>query len=84
LVVEKAVALSYDRDDKAPRLKAKGRNLWARRMVEIAQQYEIPVLDDPGVSDALYQFEPESTIPEELYQAVAEIYRFVWQMREKR
>lgn len=82
-MLEKAVALAYDERHRAPRLVARGKKQWAKKMVKIAESYGIPLLQNGEMVETLYPFEPEQCIPEDLYQAVAEIYRFVWSLRER-
>jgi flagellar biosynthetic protein FlhB len=73
-----AVALGYEPDgDEAPVVLASGQNLVARRIVEIAREHGIPVLRDVVLARSLADVEVGQQIPEELYEAVAEILRLV-------
>lgn len=80
-----ACALEYDEEkgDEAPRLVAAGQGELARRIVEAAHQYGIPVLRDVPLARALVELEVGEEIPEELYEAVAEILREAWEETEK-
>ncbi len=74
-----AVALLYSMDMGAPVVLAKGRNLLAQRMKEIARWKEIPVLENPPLAQALYKtVEVGHSIPAQLYTAVAEVLAFVF------
>ena len=77
----KAAALKYSPDaSNAPVVVASGRNLLARRIVEIAQEHGIPILKDNSLVDLLLSVPVETEIPSELYQAVAEVLAYVYQM----
>ncbi len=74
-----AVALMYSMDMGAPIVVAKGRNLLAQKMKQIARWKEIPVLENPPLAQALYKtVEVGQSIPAQLYTAVAEVLAFVF------
>ncbi len=75
---EMAIALKYDTEkDGAPRVVAKGMRLKAEKIREIAKAYGVPVMRNVGLANALYRVDVGQEIPEELYDAVAEILNFV-------
>jgi flagellar biosynthetic protein FlhB len=78
-----AVALRYaDGKMGAPRVVAKGADVIAARIREIAAENNIPTLEAPPLARALYQHaELGEEIPEALYTAVAEILAYVFQLR---
>ncbi|MCQ2958093.1 MAG: EscU/YscU/HrcU family type III secretion system export apparatus switch protein, partial [Candidatus Gastranaerophilales bacterium] len=78
-----AVALKYDQTEmQAPRLIAKGTELIAKKIIEIAREHGIPVIENPPVARALFRLvELNREIPPELYKAVAEILLFVYNLR---
>jgi flagellar biosynthetic protein FlhB len=83
-----AVALLYEVNMEAPIVLAKGRNLLAQKMKEIARWKEIPILENPPLAQALYKtVEVGQGIPAKLYTAVAEVLAFVYraqaQVRQK-
>ena len=80
-----AVALKYNTDEmKAPKVIAKGTELFAKKIVSIAKEHNIPVIENPPVARALYRFvEVNREIPPELYKAVAEILLFVYNLRKE-
>ncbi len=78
-----AVALRYaDGKMGAPRVVAKGTDVIAARIREIAAEHNIPTLEAPPLARALHQHaELGDQIPESLYTAVAEILAYVYQLR---
>lgn len=78
-----AVALKYaDGRSSAPRVVAKGADLLAARIREIAQEHRVPLLESPPLARALYRHaELGDQIPETLYTAVAEVLAYVYQLR---
>lgn len=74
-----AVALRYVREeDGAPRVLAKGRDLIALRIREIAGQHDIPVIEDKLLARSLHdKVAVDQMIPPEFYKAVAQIVYFV-------
>ncbi len=81
-----AVALSYAEGGmRAPRVVAKGSDLVAARIREIAAQHRVPVLESPPLARALYRHtEIGQEIPEALFTAVAEVLAYVFQLRQHR
>ncbi|MGI5851007.1 MAG: flagellar biogenesis protein [Clostridiales bacterium] len=75
--IKKAVALSYDSNDQAPMVVAKGKGYVAQKLIEKAMDVGIPLIKSPEQADALSQVDVGEYIPPELYQAVAEIYAFL-------
>jgi len=77
-----AVALKYERGMTAPLCVAKGVDLIARRIREIAQAHDIPVIENPPLARALHgTVEIDQEIPAEHYRAVAEIIGYVMRLR---
>jgi flagellar biosynthetic protein FlhB len=74
-----AVAILYSMDMGAPIVIAKGRNLLAQKMKQIARWKDIPVLENPPLAQALYKtVDVGQSIPAKLYTAVAEVLAFVY------
>ena len=78
-----AVALKYDRDEmEAPVVVAKGADHVALKILDVAKEHGVPIVEKKSVARFLYKnVEIGRNIPLELYQAVAEILNFVNQMR---
>lgn len=77
-----AVALKYDAERMAaPVVVAKGMNLIAERIRELAVENQVPLLEAPPLARALYRHaEAGDAIPATLYTAVAEVMAWVFQM----
>ena len=77
-----AVALQYQQGSmRAPRVVAKGMNLVAARIRELAEAHRVPVLEAPPLARALYRHaELDGEIPGGLYAAVAEVLAYVYQL----
>ena len=78
-----ACALKYDAEKmESPQLLAKGTELFAKKIIEIAREHSIPVIENPPVARAIFRMvEVNAVIPPELYKAVAEILIFVYNLR---
>ena len=75
-----AIALRYVREEGgAPMVVAKGKNLIALRIREIAVDHGIPVVEDKLLARSLYEsVEIDQSIPAEFYKAIAEIVYFLF------
>ncbi|EKE03541.1 MAG: hypothetical protein ACD_20C00191G0018 [uncultured bacterium] len=80
-----AVAIKYETEDmQAPKVVAKGTELFAKKIIEIAKQHNVPVVENPPVARALFRLvDINREIPPELYKAVAEILMFVYNLRKR-
>jgi len=77
-----AVALRYERGMNAPVCVAKGVDLIARKIREVAEQHDIPVVENPPLARALHgTVEMDQEIPPEHYRAVAEIIGYIMRLR---
>lgn len=77
-----AVALAYQQGQAAaPRLVAKGVDAMAARIRAAAEDHGVPIVSDPPLARALYRLEVETEIPQEHWQAVAEIIAYVWRLQ---
>ncbi|MDB5097553.1 MAG: flhB2 [Cyanobacteria bacterium RYN_339] len=79
-----AVALMYDRDTMpAPVVVAKGMDLIAQRIKQIAAENDVPLVENVPLARALHkQVEIDDIIPEDLYAAVAEILVMVQKLNK--
>ena len=71
--VKQAIALEYDPSDDAPRVIASGRGALAERIIERAQESDVPIHRDDKLADTLSRLDIGDMIPPELYEVVAEI-----------
>lgn len=79
-----AVALRYLKEkDPAPRVVAKGKGDVADKILALAREHGIPVHPDADLAEVLVQLDLGKVIPEELYQALAEILAYLYRMNQK-
>ena len=79
-----AVALSYKPETmQAPRLVAKGADLLAARIRDVAGRHDVPVVEAPMLARAVYySTKLDTEIPVGLYVAVAQVLAYVYRVRE--
>jgi flagellar biosynthetic protein FlhB len=78
-----AVALRYEEGMAAPRVVAKGSALLAERIIELARESRVTVLQAPPLARALYRHtEIGDEVPQRLYTAVAQVLAYVYQLRQ--
>lgn len=74
---KQAIALEYDPKEIAPKVIATGKGLLADKIVETAQNENIPIHKDEKLAQTLSKLDVGEAIPPELYEVVAEILVFV-------
>lgn len=79
---QSAVALAYEAGDLAPRVVAKGSGLLAERIMAIAKEHDVYVHESQALLSLLMQVELDTHIPPQLYQAIAEILAWLYQMEQ--
>ncbi|MDR7856351.1 EscU/YscU/HrcU family type III secretion system export apparatus switch protein [Tissierella sp.] len=82
--LEKAVALAYDNRETSPKIIAKGQGIVARNIIEKAVAEDITVYEDKELVNSLIGLEINEKIPVELYEAVAEIIFYVYNLDIKK
>jgi flagellar biosynthesis protein len=82
--VKLAVALKHElgKPD-APRVIASGKGIFAERIIERAIENDIPVHEDDHLAQLLSKVSVPSTIPEELFEAVARVLAFVYRVSDR-
>jgi flagellar biosynthesis protein FlhB len=81
---EFAIALEYRVDMDAPVVVAKGRDLLAAQIKEVARWRGIPLVENPPLAHALYRaVEVGQAIPPQLYTVVAEILAAIWRAQAR-
>lgn len=75
--LRQAIALEYNPEEDAPRVIASGRGILADKIIEKAQENDVPIHRDDKLADTLSRLEIGEMIPPELYEVVAEILIFV-------
>ena len=80
-----AVALEYKMNEMpAPKVTAKGVDTVALRIKAVAEENEIPIVENPPLARALFaSTELDQTIPTEYFQAVAEVINYVMQLKNQ-
>lgn len=81
-----AVALRYEaKEMDAPVMVAKGADLMAEKIREIARAYGVPIIRRPELARTIYStVEPGNSIPEALYVAVAEVLGLIYRLRRRK
>ena len=79
-----AIAMKYERGvDEAPMVLAKGENLFAQRIKQVAKENGVPIVENKLVARMLYKAaQPGKAIPAEMYQSVAEILAYVYRVHK--
>ena len=85
--VHLAIALKYNPDDSKsiPMVIAKGQRLIAEQIKQIADEYDIPIIENPPVAQLLFKkVDAGQYIPQEAFKIVAEILAFVFHLKKKK
>ncbi|GGG21644.1 hypothetical protein GCM10007425_15150 [Lysinibacillus alkalisoli] len=81
---KEAIALTYTPGENAgPKVVAKGKGKIAENILLKASEHDIPVHEDPNLVELLGQLDLNESIPEELYQAVAEVFAFIYHVDQE-
>lgn len=79
-----AIALKYDANLPAPQILAKGADLIAEKIKEIARQNNIPIVENKPLARTIFKtLKIGQVIPRELFHAVAEILAYVYRLKKK-
>ena len=81
-----AIALKYKPGEmESPKVVAKGRKKMAQKIKDIAIENDIPIVEDKPLAWAIYKaVEVGDLIPDQLFQAVAEILAYVYRLKNKK
>jgi flagellar biosynthetic protein FlhB len=78
-----AVALRYQEMKMgAPKVVAKGADLVAQKIKELARKHGIPIVEDKPLARVLFKLEINAYIPPELYKAVAKIIAYIYKIKK--
>ena len=78
-----AAAIKYDKGSMgAPRIVAKGQRVLAEKIKQVAKEHGVRIMRNLPLAHALHELEIGQDIPEELYEAVAEVLNFVYKLAE--
>jgi len=78
-----AISIEYETSASAPIVTAKGKGYIAAEIIQTAKAHGIPIQESPELIDILSQVELNQEIPEALYEAVAQILIFAYQISGK-
>ena len=82
--LEKAVAILYDSQrSSSPKVVATGQGEVAKRIIETAREAGVHIQEDANLVELLSKIDLGANIPTELYQTVAEVLAFVYQVNDK-
>jgi flagellar biosynthetic protein FlhB len=83
--VHLAIAILYDRTYMiAPQVMVKGQRLVAEQIKNLARQHNVPIIENVPLAHALFELDPGDEIPEEIYEAMAEVLSFIYRLKKKR
>lgn len=78
-----AVSLEYEGEG-APKVTAKGRGYIAQEILQAAEKHQIPIQKDHALVNLLSEVELNSEIPEKLYESVAQVLAFAYEVSGKK
>jgi FlhB-like protein len=79
-----AVALRYDEKTMgAPEVTAKGQEQLAEKMIKLAKEHDVPIVRNVSLAHSLFRLDVDTQIPEDLYDAVAEILTWVYDLTRR-
>ncbi|NWF66666.1 MAG: EscU/YscU/HrcU family type III secretion system export apparatus switch protein [Campylobacterales bacterium] len=82
MINQKAVALKYKKEQQnAPKVIAKGSGEIAKKILQKAQEFNIPIFENEALVNSLMDVDLDKEIPPLLYQAAAEV--FVWLLKSE-
>ena len=80
----KAAALKYKAyEDMAPKVVAKGRGELAERIIQKAKEFDVPLFQNEELADMLLNVEVGEEVPPKLYDAVVEVFIWLYKLEEK-
>jgi flagellar biosynthesis protein len=78
-----AIAIQYDQSSKkAPRIVASGRGKVAQKILTLAEENDIPMVEDSNLSKLLSSLKIKSEIPPKLFKVIAEILAFIFYLEK--
>lgn len=80
---KEAIALRYEPENESPKVVAKGKGKIAENILQRAEESDVPIYEDPTLIELLGQLDLNESIPEDLYEAVAEVFAFVYRLDRK-
>ena len=82
--IDKAAAILYDTErSDVPRIVASGKGVVAQKIIETAREAGIHIQEDPDLVELLAAIPVGEEIPVELYQTIAEVLAFVYEINNQ-
>jgi flagellar biosynthesis protein len=82
---QEAIALQYNKkENKAPKVVAKGSGQTAQKIIELAELNSVPIKKDEDLLELLSKVELDKEVPAEMYKAVAEVFSFIYKTTRKK
>ncbi|MDI2589274.1 EscU/YscU/HrcU family type III secretion system export apparatus switch protein [Psychrobacillus sp. NEAU-3TGS] len=82
---KEAIALNYKPSVvDVPTVVAKGKGKIAENILAKAKEHNVPIQQDASLVELLGQLDINQSIPEELYQAVAEVFAFIYKVDQEK
>lgn len=81
--MKKAVALTYPKDADAPYISAIAKGCLAERVLKIAREHHVPIVQDDALTNVLAIQSVGDLIPEETYEVLAKIFAFIAKMENR-
>ncbi len=78
-----AIKYAFGKSGEVPKVIATGRGLLARKILKLAEENEVPIKEEPKLAESLADFAPGTEIPEELWEAMAEILAQIYMLDGK-
>jgi flagellar biosynthesis protein FlhB len=79
-----AIAIQYKKgESNAPVVLAKGKELMADQLRLLAKEFKVPVKRDLSLANSLFKIELNKEIPETLFEDVARVLKWVYQMKKR-
>ncbi len=80
----KAVALKYKAyEEMAPKIVAKGKGELAKKIIEKAKEFDVPLFQNEELADMLLNVEIGEEVPPKMYEAVVEVFIWLYKLEEK-
>ncbi len=80
----KAVALKYKAyEEMAPKVVAKGRGELAKKIIQKAKEFDVPLFQNEELADMLLNIEVGEEVPPKMYEAVIEVFIWLYKLEEK-
>ena len=80
----KAAALKYKAyEDNAPKVIAKGKGEVAKKIIEKAKEFDVPLFQNEELANMLLNIEVGEEVPPKIYEAVVEVFIWLYKLEEK-